>query len=110
MSRIGAATPLDDLTEKAWQRQIVELARTLGWHCWHCHDARRTVPGMPDLILIRERLLWVELKTETGKLTDNQAAFHDRLIAAGQTVFVWRPRDWEDAGMQLARREHRRVA
>lgn len=101
------ATPLTDVTEREWQQQVVRLARTLGWTVWHCHDARRTVPGLPDLILIRDRVVFVELKTERGRLSDAQAEWQRRLEAAGAETHVWRPSDLDAAGRVLARRERR---
>jgi hypothetical protein len=55
--------------------------------------------GFPDLILVRERdrrLVLVELKSDTGRLTPAQVRVHACLRAAGVTVVVWRPRDWDD--------------
>lgn len=107
---IHPAIPIEMLTEKQWQKQVVELARTLGWTVYHTFDSRRSQPGFPDLVLVRDRVIYVELKREQGKLTDAQAGWLDRLNRAGAETYCWRPHDWEDAGMTLARREARRVA
>ena len=48
---------------------VVDLARTLGWRVYHTYDSRRSQPGFPDLVLVRERILFLELKSETGKLS-----------------------------------------
>jgi hypothetical protein len=107
MSSRHAPIPIQMLTEKAWQRQLVDLARQLGWTVYHTYDSRRSQPGFPDLVLVRDRVLYVELKREQGKLTDAQAGWLDKLIAAGAEAYCWRPRDLEEAGMTLARRETR---
>lgn len=62
------APALDWVTEKEWQAQVVELAQTLGWKkAYHVYDSRRSHSGWPDLVLVRERILYVELKREGGK-------------------------------------------
>jgi hypothetical protein len=48
---------------------------------------------MPDAICVRERLLALELKTDTGRLRPEQAVWLDRLIWAGVECYVARPRD-----------------
>ena len=88
-----ASIPLDEIPEKTWQQQVVGLARTLGWRRpLHIYDARRSEPGWPDLTLVRERLLLLELKTETGKVSVTQIDWIKALTAAGVEVYVARPR------------------
>jgi VRR-NUC domain-containing protein len=93
-----------DLTEKEWQQQIVQLARTLGYRIYHTYDSRRSQPGFPDLVLVRDRVIYVELKRESGKLTDSQISWVESLKAAGAEIYVWRPSDLQAAGETLARR------
>lgn len=88
----------DDLSEAAFQRTVVDLAQWRGWRSYHTHDSRRSSPGWPDLVLVRgDRLLAVELKTRTGRVTADQRAW---LAALGQVpgveAFVWRPSDWPE--------------
>lgn len=100
------AIPLDDLTEKDWQAQVLELAQTLGWKkAYHTYDSRRSHSGFPDLVLVRDRVIFVELKRETGKLSDSQEMWIDALQAAGAEVYVWRPRDLEEAAAVLSKRK-----
>jgi hypothetical protein len=48
-------------------------------------------PGIPDLILIKDgRHVWIEVKTETGKLSDTQKKFLAELSAAGAETHVAR--------------------
>lgn len=85
--------PAAPLTEKEWQRQVVQLARTLGWHRpMHIYDSRRSEPGWPDLALVRDRFLLLELKTDTGVISAHQAGWIQRLTAANVEVYVVRPR------------------
>jgi hypothetical protein len=61
------------MTEKELQQSVLDLARSKGYRCYHTFDSRRSEPGFPDIIAIRgERLVAIELKSETGKLTDAQ--------------------------------------
>lgn len=90
--------------EAAFQARIIELATLCGWKVWHCYDARRTVPGFPDLVLVRERVLFRELKTDKGRLTQEQKDWIDAINAAENgDAAVWRPRDWEDLILPLLR-------
>lgn len=83
-----------DVTEQQWQRTVMEAAAALGWLCHHTYDSRRSEPGLPDLFLVRERVIWAELKTQRGRLSREQADWIAALRAAGQEVYVWRPSDW----------------
>jgi hypothetical protein len=88
----GARAVVDRaMTEAQWQRIVEECAAANGWTCWHDHDARRNDSGLPDLILIRDRVIWVELKRDGKQPTKVQRWFHDVLRGAGQEVYVWTP-------------------
>lgn len=70
------------------------LARDLGWLSYHTHDSRRSEPGFPDLVLVRDdRMLIVELKTMQGRMSPAQVVWMRALKEAGATVAVWRPMD-----------------
>ncbi len=90
----GDDAPPTFRTEKAFMAAVVALARRHGWWPFHVHDSRRSAPGLPDLILVRERVLFRELKLDRGRLTADQTACLTRLLAAGADADVWRPRDW----------------
>lgn len=49
-------------------------------------------PGFPDLMVIMRggRILFIELKAPKGRVTDKQAAMHDRLEELGHRVVVAR--------------------
>ena len=98
---IAAAKPLDDLLEKEWQQQVVQLFRQLGWTGYHTHDSRRSQPGFPDIVLVRERVLYLELKREKGALSEKQRDWIRRLADAGAEVYVVRPRHLEQLGLIL---------
>ena len=88
--------------EKEFQAKVISLAKQLGWLYYHTHDSRRSEPGFPDLILVRERVLYRELKTEKGRLTKAQKAWGDKLTAAGADSAVWRPSDMQEIVKQLS--------
>ena len=100
---------LPPLTEKEFQDQVVELAQTLGWLVYHTYDSRKSVPGFPDLVMVRNgSLLFAELKSEKGKVTPEQrewlfelggvSVIPDNRSSAAWTyeVRLWRPSDWDE--------------
>lgn len=92
---IAAPHERPKLSEKQFMAQVVRYARLMGWRCFHAFDSRRSEPGLPDLLLLRRpRLLFVELKSQRGTLTDAQYATLIELRACGQETHFWRPDDW----------------
>jgi hypothetical protein len=86
---------LPRITEKAFMRQVVALAKLRGWKVFHPFDSRKSAPGFPDLILLRgKHILAVELKTDTGKTTLAQEAWLAAFEEAHVFVDVWRPHMW----------------
>ena len=68
------------------------------------HNRRipKTGVGFPDLVLLQGRdVLWRELKTDKGRVSEAQAAWGAALIDAGEDWAVWRPKDWPAIEMQL---------
>lgn len=63
---------------------------------WGYHTKRSdgSDKGFLDLVIIGFKVIYRELKTETGKLTVEQLDVMRRLDKAGQDVDVWRPTDW----------------
>ena len=80
-------------SEAHFHRKVETMAAARGWLSFHDRDSRKNVAGLPDLLLIRERLVWMELKYGRGKLNDDQKAFIAALRAAGQEVYVCWPGD-----------------
>lgn len=52
--------------------------------------------GFPDLILVRERLIAVEVKGDGDTLRPQQKMWLERLSAAGVETYVWTRREWRD--------------
>lgn len=92
------------MREKEFQAKVVRLAHILGWATYHTYDSRRSNPGFPDLVLVRDRVLFRELKTNTGELSSKQEGWMEKLTGAGADFAVWRPRDWDEIVDTLKRR------
>ena len=55
--------------------------------------------GWPDLLLMRpkdRRTIYVELKTDKGKLTPEQDGMQDFLTVMHFECYCWRPKDWDE--------------
>lgn len=94
----------EDASEKEFQADVVLYARQRGWWGYHTYDSRRCEEGMTDWIFARDRIIFVELKSMTGKLTLKQMEVIDRLRKAGGEVYVWQPVDWNRISEVLNRR------
>jgi len=57
------------MAEKQFQAEVIDIAKQIGWLLYHTYDSRQCEPGFPDLVLVRDRVMFRELKTEKGKLT-----------------------------------------
>jgi len=99
------------MTEKAFQKIVLSLFREAGWRVCHFADSRRQVKpgvfvgdvnakGFPDVVAVkRSRLVFVELKSDTGRLTLDQKGWLSDVQAAGCEVFVWRPSHLESGAI-----------
>ncbi len=94
----------NQLTEKQFQAQVIELARYCGWLLYHTYDSRRSTPGFPDLVLARDnRIIFAELKTEKGRISAAQKEWAEKLTKTPAEYYLWRPSDWESIEKILAR-------
>ncbi len=86
---------LPALTEREFQRQVMDLAGILGWTVYHSALSKWSERGWPDLAMVRPpRFVLAELKRETGRTTVHQ----DRWLALlrdcpGVETYLWRPSD-----------------
>ena len=96
---LGMATE----TEAGFTYAIAQLAGRSGWLVYHTYDSRRSTPGFPDLVLVKRRVLWRELKLDKGRTTKEQDEWLLALVAAGQDAGIWRPRDWDHIVEELSR-------
>ena len=105
---LGELTEIDHLIdEKTFTGQVRGYAEMMGWLVYHCHDSRRSPQGFPDLVLVRNpKVVFVELKTQTGRMTAPQRIWRHTLEGVahdGNTVayYLWRPSDWEEIAKVL---------
>jgi hypothetical protein len=85
------------LSEAQFQRQVLDLARILGWSAYHPMLSKWSERGWPDLVLCRPpRLVFIELKRETGKTTSHQDRWLYLLGACpGVETHLFRPSDFD---------------
>lgn len=99
------------LSEADFQQRVIDLARGLGWAVGHLRRVRvqradgstyfetpvaADGAGLPDLLLVRDRLVWAELKSDDPRrqLDPPQEAWRDRFRRAGVEWHLWRPAMW----------------
>ena len=81
------------VSEKEFQREVVKIARRFHWKVYHTYDSRKSEPGFPDLVLVRKRVIFAELKTKAGKVSDAQQGWLTALLKAGAEAYIWKPSD-----------------
>jgi hypothetical protein len=94
------------MLERDWQKVVESALDAFGW--WFAHVPANVVmcprcktkvyrgirKGIPDILAIKPPyILWLELKTEHGRLETEQREVGDMLQACGQTFVEARPRD-----------------
>ncbi len=94
------------MTGAELQDAIVEAAHLAGWLAAHFRPARtahgwRTpcaydANGFPDLVLVKDRVLFVEVKGDGDRLRADQERCLEVLAAAGGEVHVCSRVDWMD--------------
>jgi hypothetical protein len=110
------------VTEREFQSSVIDFARACGWRVFHVHDSRRQVApgrfvgdrdaaGFPDLVLVREgRLLFAELKSPEGRLSQSQRQWLQALDMTGAEVAIWRPDEWPAIETTLRRERIAKLA
>lgn len=99
------------ITERDWQNQVHRLAFSLGWKYYHAPDNRpvhgriqKVVAGFPDLVMVKgERLIFAELKRETGIVAEAQIEWLKALELAGAECYIWRPSNMLDVQKILSK-------
>jgi hypothetical protein len=92
------------VTEAQFQRSVIELAQLNGWKVAHFRPAQNAKgvwrtpvaadgAGFPDLVLVKDRVIFAELKTDKGRVRPDQKEWLEALDRCATTV-IWRPRDW----------------
>lgn len=92
-SAIGEPRRKRENNEAQFQKRVMNLAQYLGWWCFHMYHATRSPAGWPDLVLFRERIIFVELKAKDargrmGKLSPAQIEMSQRCFKAGAEYYA----------------------
>lgn len=91
----------DKVDEATFQRIVVKLAEAYGWAVSHAARSQlggrwvtAAAKGFPDLVLVKDRVVFLELKTVKGRTSPEQLQWLKRLQAVGGTVeaYVVNPR------------------
>ncbi len=100
-------------TESQFQDAFLEYAQIHGWRRAHFRPARtktgwRTAvsadgKGFVDTVLVRDRVIFAELKREGEDRRPEQEAWGDALIEAGAEYYCWQPSDWPEIEATLER-------
>ena len=93
------------MSERQLTRAVVELATRFGWRVHHTSDSRslRTHhPGLPDLIMVRDReLMAIELKVKGRKPTEAQQAWLDAIDRCWDVSSdCWTDEDWTNGSIE----------
>lgn len=79
-------------------RYVIPAARKLGWKVYHTWNSQNSEAGFPDLVMVhpnQRRLIFAELKSETGRVSMSQRVWLTALgRVTGVEACLWRPRDW----------------
>lgn len=92
--------------ERDVQESIIHLAHAFGWRVAHFRPARtdqgwRTAvaadgAGFPDLVLVRDRVIFAEVKRGGQHPRPHQVEWLNGLSSAGAEVYVWTLSDWDE--------------
>jgi len=83
---------------------VTEALGYMGWRTYHTHDSRRSNPGFPDIVAVKgSRLIFLELKSEKGKVKVEQIKWLDDLVRTHSEVYLVRP-STQDAFMRAVSR------
>lgn len=93
-----------DILEKQVQAAIVDIARLLHWRVYHTFDSRKSDAGFPDLVLVRDRVIYAEVKRAGEKPRPSQVDWLNALRSAGAEVYVWTEADYDEIAFILSQR------
>jgi hypothetical protein len=88
------------ISEKSFQSKVIANMEARRWKVHFNNNTRTSRPaGYPDLTAWHtghKRLIFVELKTEIGQLSEPQKTVCADLGSIGQDVYLWRPQQWNE--------------
>lgn len=84
------------LSETAFQSQVIKLATEQGWMYYHTKWSLHSPRGFPDLVLTHpgfRRTVFIELKRMAGTPSPAQTQWLSALQECGNEVYLFRPDD-----------------
>lgn len=106
----------NSITEAEFQQKLIHFAQLHGWAVMHTRPGRTSKGwrtniagdgiGFFDLVLMRDRVIFAELKKQNGRQTPHQKAWYERAKHANAEAYVWRPLDWPEIERTLTRKGH----
>lgn len=73
------------------QATIRDWLQWHGWYVWKNHQTLGSHRGLADLTAVKDgRVVFIEVKTARGRLSEHQKRFRDDLVRAGGTYIVAR--------------------
>lgn len=79
------------ITESDIQRQIKEYLQWHGWLVVKIHQSLGSYKGIADLYALKDgRHVWIEVKTQKGRLSEHQEKFRRDVISHGGKYIVAR--------------------
>lgn len=99
---------LKTVSEDEFKNELIKALKLYRWRVHHCRPARApsgkwSTPiqghsGFPDIVAVRDRVLWVELKKIGEYLKPEQKLWRDAIVGTGAEYYLWRPSDWDEIG------------
>jgi hypothetical protein len=84
------------------RRRSSTWSRCIGGLAYHTFDSRRSAGGYPDLTLVRERVIFAEVKRPGERPRADQVAWLGGLARTGAEVYLWTLDDLDEIGLILA--------
>jgi hypothetical protein len=88
-----AAAMSEDRGPDSLDAHVRKLMNDLGLWGYHPWRSEKSEKGWPDWTIIGTRIIYRELKSETGDLRPDQRKVRDLILAAGGDWGLWRPSD-----------------
>lgn len=93
---------------------VIDAAHRLGWYVAHFSPVpisrgettiwrtpfKADGKGFPDLVLVRQKVIYAELKIHGRKLSEEQLEWARKLTAASVEVYLWTDRDWKSGAIE----------
>lgn len=104
MARDNGKTPVRRQLAADLLPKVRVLADKEGWRGLHTFNALGPDHGL-HIILVRETVIFADLRDEGDPITESQQRWRDALDATGQVeTYVWYPDSWDEIYARLTTR------